>query len=157
MSQKIVTNLWFDTEAEEAAEYYCSIFKDSKIVKKVPYTKSTDRAGQLVTVEWELNGQRFVGINGGPMFKFDEAISLMVNCKDQDEVDYFWEKLGEGGEHGPCGWLKDRFGLSWQVAPEGIEDLFCDPDPDRADRAMQAMMDMVKLDVAELERAYRGE
>jgi predicted 3-demethylubiquinone-9 3-methyltransferase (glyoxalase superfamily) len=157
MPQKIVTNLWFDTEAEEAAEYYCSIFEDSKILKTVPYTKSTKRAGQVVTVEWELNGQRFVGINGGPQFKFDEAISLAIDCKDQAEVDYFWEKLGEGGEHGPCGWLKDRYGLSWQVVPEGIDDLFCDPDPERADRAMQAMMKMSKLDLAAVQAAADGE
>src|SRR5687767_1413864 len=103
MHQKIVTNLWFDTEAEEAAEYYCSIFEDSRIVSKTNYAQGTDRAGTVVTVEFELNGQRFIGLNGGPQFKFDEAISLLINCEDQAEVDYFWEKLGEGGEYGPCG------------------------------------------------------
>ena len=157
MEQKIVPNLWFDTEAEEAAEYYCSIFEDSKIISKTNYSKSTDRAGQVVTVEWELNGQRFVGINAGPQFTFDEAISFAITCADQDEVDYYWEKLtADGGEEGMCGWLKDRYGVSWQVVPEGMEELFRDDDPERADRAMQAMMKQKKLDLAEVQRAADG-
>jgi len=157
MSQKITPNLWFDTEAEEAAEFYCSVFKDSRIVQKTNYAEGTDRAGTVVTVEFELNGEQFIGINGGPQFKFDEAVSFSVDCKDQDEVDYFWEKLGEGGEHGPCGWLKDRYGLSWQVVPHGLEELFRDPDPERASRAMAAMMKMTKLDLAAVQAAADGD
>ena len=157
MPQKIVTNLWFDTEAEEAAEYYCSIFEDSQIVNKTNYAEGTDRAGKVVTVEFELNGQRFTGLNGGPQFKFDEAISLLINCEDQAEVDYFWEKLGEGGEYGPCGWLKDRYGLSWQVVPAGMDELFRGDDPDRASRAMKAMMKMSKLDLATVQAAADGD
>jgi predicted 3-demethylubiquinone-9 3-methyltransferase (glyoxalase superfamily) len=156
MAQKITPNLWFDTEAEEAAEFYCSVFKDSRIVRKTNYAEGTDRAGTVVTVEFELNGQQFTGINGGPQFKFDEAVSFLIECKDQEEVDYFWEKLGEGGEHGPCGWLKDRYGLSWQVAPEGMVELFSDDDPERASRAMAAMMKMSKLDLAAVQAAADG-
>jgi predicted 3-demethylubiquinone-9 3-methyltransferase (glyoxalase superfamily) len=156
MPQKIIPNLWFDTEAEEAAEFYCSVFKDSRIVRKTNYAEGTDRAGTVVTVEFELNGQLFTGINGGPQFKFDEAVSFMVECKDQDEVNYFWDKLAEGGEHSQCGWLKDRYGLSWQVAPEGIVELFSDADPERASRAMAAMMKMSKLDLAAIRAAADG-
>src|SRR5918998_4652213 len=116
MQQKIVTNLWFDTEAEQAAEFYCSVFPNSRIVSVLHYPEASERAGSAVTVEWELDGQRFVGINGGPEFKFDEAVSFQINCKDQDEVDYYWEKLtADGGSEGSCGWLKDKYGLSWQV------------------------------------------
>jgi predicted 3-demethylubiquinone-9 3-methyltransferase (glyoxalase superfamily) len=110
-----------------------------------------------MTVEWELDGQRFIGINGGPQFKFSEAVSFQVNCADQDEVDYYWEKLTENGSEGPCGWLKDKFGLSWQVVPEGMDEIFSDPDPERAKRSFQAMMKMSKLDVATLRRAAYGE
>jgi predicted 3-demethylubiquinone-9 3-methyltransferase (glyoxalase superfamily) len=156
MSQKIVTNLWFDTEAEEAAEFYISLFDNSKILSTTKYPEGTERAGQMVTVEWELDGQRFVGINGGPQFKFDEAISLQIECKDQEEVDYFWEKLGEGGEEGPCGWIKDRYGLSWQVTPAGMDELFSDSDPERAQRAFECMQKMKKLDIAELREAAEG-
>ena len=122
MPQKIVPNLWFDTEAEEAADFYTSVFKDSRIVTKTHYTEGAPReAGMVMTVEWELNGQRFVGINGGPQFKFDEAVSFAIDCEDQDEVDYYWEKLIEGGgSEGQCGWLKDKFGVSWQVVPTGM-------------------------------------
>jgi predicted 3-demethylubiquinone-9 3-methyltransferase (glyoxalase superfamily) len=155
--QKIVTNLWFDTEAEEAAEFYASVFDDSRIVSKSHYTEAGPReAGMVLTVEFELQGQRFVGINGGPEFKFDEAISLQVNCTDQDEVDYFWEKLIDGGSESQCGWLKDRYGLSWQIVPAGMEELFSDPDPSRAERAMRAMFGMRKLDVEALRRAADG-
>jgi predicted 3-demethylubiquinone-9 3-methyltransferase (glyoxalase superfamily) len=158
MQQKIIPNLWFDTEAEEAADFYTSVFKDSRIVTKTHYTEGAPReAGMVMTVEWELNGQRFVGINGGPQFKFDEAVSFQINCQDQDEVDYYWEKLIEGGgSEGQCGWLKDKFGLSWQVVPTGMEEVFADPDPERAERAMKAMLQMRKLDVAELRRAADG-
>ena len=156
MPQKIVTNLWFDTEAEEAAEFYCSIFKDSRIVSKAHYPESSDKAGQAVVVEWELEGQRFVGINGGPQFKPDEAMSLAINCEDQDEIDYYWEKLTDGGEESQCGWLKDRYGISWQVTPTGIDQLFEDEDRDRANRAWQAMLKMKKLDIAALREAAEG-
>ncbi len=157
MEQKIIPNLWFDTEAEEAAEFYISVFKQSRLLGKTHYPENAPReAGMVMTVEFELNGQRFTGINGGPDFKFDEAVSFLVSCEDQAEVDYYWEKLSEGGSEGPCGWLKDRYGLSWQVVPAGMDELFADPDPERAQRAMQAMLGMSKLDVAELRRAADG-
>jgi predicted 3-demethylubiquinone-9 3-methyltransferase (glyoxalase superfamily) len=152
--QKIVPNLWFDTEAEDAAAFYVSVFDDSRIVNVTHYTEAGPReAGMVMTVEFELDGQRFVGINGGPQFSFDEAVSFAIECETQDEVDYYWEKLSEGGEEGQCGWLKDRHGLSWQVVPTGMEELFADPDPDRARRAMEAMLKMSKLDVAALRQA----
>jgi len=157
MQQKIIPNLWFDTEAEEAAGFYTSVFKNSRIVNVTHYTEAGPRqAGMVMTVEFELDGQRFVGINGGPEFTFDEAVSFQINCETQDEVDYFWERLSEGGEEGPCGWLKDRYGMSWQVVPTGMEELFTDPDPERAARAMQAMLGMGKLDIAALRRAADG-
>jgi predicted 3-demethylubiquinone-9 3-methyltransferase (glyoxalase superfamily) len=157
MQHKITPSLWFDTEAEEAADFYTSVFKDSRIVTKTHYTEGAPReAGMVMTVEWELNGQRFVGINGGPQFTFDEAVSFQINCDDQDEVDYYWEKLSEGGSEGQCGWLKDKFGLAWQVVPTGMDEVFADPDPARAERAMKAMLQMGKLDVAELRRAADG-
>jgi len=154
MQQKIIPNLWFDTEAEQAAGFYISVFKNSRIVNVAHYTEAGPRpAGTVMTVEFELDGQRFVGINGGPEFTFSEAVSFQITCKDQDEVDYYWERLGEGGQAGPCGWLKDRYGLSWQVVPEGMDELFADPDPQRAQRAMQAMFSMTKIDVAALQKA----
>ena len=157
MQQKIVTNLWFDGDAEEAAEFYVSVFKNSRVIGKTHYPQGSGQAGQVLTVEWELDGQRFVGINGGPKFKFDEAISLAISCEDQDEVDYYWEKLIEGGgEESVCGWLKDRFGLSWQVVPKGTEELFEDSDPERAQRAFEAMQKMRKLDIAALRSAADG-
>ncbi len=157
MAQKITPNLWFDTEAEQAAEFYCSVFKNSRIVGMTHYPESSDRAGTVVTVEWELDGQRFVGINGGPNFKFDEAVSFEISCKDQDEVDDSWGALlAAGGEESMCGWLKDRYGLSWQVVPEGMDELFSDSDPQRADRAWKAMMEMRKLDIAALQSAADG-
>src|SRR4051794_23183178 len=113
MSEKITPNLWFDTEAEDAAKFYCSVFKDSRIVNVTHYGDAVpSKAGTVLTVEWELNGQRFVGINGGPQFKFDEAVSFQIDCEDQAEVDYYWERLTDGGEESQCGWLKDRYGLS---------------------------------------------
>jgi predicted 3-demethylubiquinone-9 3-methyltransferase (glyoxalase superfamily) len=158
MQQRIIPNLWFDTEAEEAAELYTSVFKNSRIVGLTHYPEGAPReAGMVMTVEFELDGQRFVGINGGPEFQFDEAVSFEIKCESQDEVDYYWERLSDGGEEGQCGWLKDRFGLSWQVVPTGMEELFADPDPERAQRAMAAMLEMGKLDVAELQRAANGD
>jgi predicted 3-demethylubiquinone-9 3-methyltransferase (glyoxalase superfamily) len=155
--QKIVPNLWFDTEAEEAAELYCSVFKDSRIVNVTHYTESAPReAGMVMTVEFEIEGQRFVGINGGQEFKFDEAVSFAIECETQEEIDYYWDKLTEGGEESVCGWLKDRFGLSWQVIPTGMEEVFADPDKERVDRAMKAMLGMRKIDAAALRRAAEG-
>ena len=157
MQQRITTNLWFDGNAMEAAEYYCSIFKSSRIVSSADYTDAgPGEPGSVMVVEWELDGQRFVGINGGSQFQFSEAVSLQVNCEDQEEVDYYWERLSDGGEEGPCGWLKDRYGLSWQVTPAGMDDLFADPDRERATRAMKAMFDMKKLDIAALRAAADG-
>jgi predicted 3-demethylubiquinone-9 3-methyltransferase (glyoxalase superfamily) len=158
MQQKIVPNLWFDTEAEEVAEFYVGVFENSRIVNVTHYTEAGPRdAGMAMTVEFELDGQRFIGINGGPEFSFDEAVSFAIECETQEEVDYYWEKLSEGGEEGQCGWLKDRYGLSWQVVPTGMEELFADPDKGRAERAMKAMLGMRKLDVAALRRAADGE
>jgi predicted 3-demethylubiquinone-9 3-methyltransferase (glyoxalase superfamily) len=157
MQQRIIPNLWFDTEAEEAASFYVSVFKNSRIVSVTHYTEAGPRAaGTVMTVLFELDGQRFVGINGGPQFTFDEAVSFEISCETQDEVDYYWERLSEGGEEGQCGWLKDRYGLSWQVVPAGLEELFTDPDPERAQRAMKAMLGMGKLDIAALRSAAEG-
>jgi predicted 3-demethylubiquinone-9 3-methyltransferase (glyoxalase superfamily) len=157
MQQRITPNLWFDTEAEEAAGFYTSIFRNSRVVNVTHYTEAGPReAGMVMTVEFELDGQRLVGINGGPQFSFDEAVSLQINCDTQEEVDYYWERFTDGGEEGPCGWLKDRYGLSWQVVPAGMEELFADPDPERARRAMEAMLKMRRLDIAELRRAADG-
>jgi predicted 3-demethylubiquinone-9 3-methyltransferase (glyoxalase superfamily) len=155
--QRITPNLWFDTEAEEAAGFYCSVFENSRIVSVTRYTEAGPReAGTVMAVEFELDGQRFVGINGGPQFTLDEAVSFQIACETQDEIDYYWERLSEGGEEGPCGWLKDRYGLSWQVTPTGIAELFADPDPERARRATQAMLGMRKLDIAALRSAADG-
>ena len=158
MKHAIIPNLWFDGRAEEAAEFYTSVFPNSRIVGKAHYTEnSPGEAGTVMTVDFELDGQRFVGINGGPQFSFSEAVSFQITCADQEEIDFYWEALTkDGGEEGPCGWLKDRFGLSWQVVPEGMDAVFSDPDTERADRAMQAMLGMRKIDVAELERAAEG-
>ena len=155
MPRKITPNLWFDGQAEEAANFYISVFgDDSRIVSVARYPEdSPGPAGTVMTVEFELDGQRFVGINGGAQFKFDEAVSFQIDCETQDEVDYFWEKLTEGGEESQCGWLKDRFGLSWQVVPRGMGEIFDDADPERAQRAMQAMLTMKKLDIAALRSA----
>ena len=153
-TQRIVTNLWFDTQAEEAAEYYCSIFEDARVLKVVPYPEGTDKAGKVLVVEFELLGQRLVAINGGPQFTFDEAISLQVNCRDQAEIDAYWAKLTAGGFEGACGWCKDRYGLSWQITPENVSEFFSG-DPQAAARAVQAMFQMEKLDIA-LEAARDG-
>ena len=158
--QKITNNLWFDTQAEEAAKYYISIFKNSKMGRIVRYGKAGQEIhkmpeGSVMTVEFELDGQTFVGLNGGAVFKFNEAVSFIINCKDQQEVDYYWEKLKEGGDEKArqCGWLKDKFGVSWQVVPTILTDLISGLDSEKSQRAMNAMM---KLDIAELQKAYDG-
>jgi len=157
MPKPIVPNLWFDTEAEEAAAFYCSIFKNSRILSTSRYSEgSPGPVGSVMTVEFELDGNRFVGINGGPQFPFTEAVSFQIDCETQNEVDYFWDRLTEGGQEVQCGWLKDKYGLSWQVVPEGMDEVFSDPDPQRAQRAMQAMLGMVKLDIAALRAAADG-
>ncbi|MCV2491415.1 VOC family protein [Geodermatophilus sp. YIM 151500] len=155
--QRVTPNLWFDTQAEEAANFYCSIFPNSRIVSIARYPEgSPGPIGEVMTVEYELDGQRYVHINGGPQFTFSEAVSFQINCADQAEVDYYWEKLTDGGEESQCGWLKDRYGFSWQVVPAGMEELFDDADEGRAQRAMQAMLQMRKLDVAAMRRAADG-
>jgi len=152
--KKITLWLWFDNEAEEAATFYTSIFQNSRILDVQRYGKAGPKPeGTVMTVTFELDGQELVGLNAGPEFTFTEAISLMVSCKDQAEVDYFWDKLTDGGEESQCGWLKDRYGLSWQIVPTRLSELLGDPDPERSSRAMAAMMQMRKIDVAALERA----
>ncbi|HEX7151578.1 MAG TPA: VOC family protein [Thermoanaerobaculia bacterium] len=155
---KITPFLWFDTQAEEAANFYTSIFPNSKVGKKTYYGDAgPGPKGTVVTVEFELNGQQFVGLNGGPQFPFTEAVSFSIDCGDQQEVDYYWDKLtARGGQPVQCGWLKDKFGLSWQVNPRILGQLISDPDPAKANRVMQAMLKMVKIDIAELQRAYDG-
>ena len=155
---KLIPNLWFDTQAEEAATFYVSIFPNSEITAITHYGQAGPReAGMVMTVDFTLDGHRVTAINGGPEFTFSEAISLLVECRDQKEVDYFWDKLTDGGEEGPCGWLKDRFGLSWQVCPVGFVELINDTDdPERGQRAMRAMFGMKKLDLAALEAAAAG-
>ena len=151
---KIVPCLWFDTEGEEAANFYTSIFENSRIVKVTRYGSAGPRPeGMVMTVNFELDGQEFIALNGGPQFTFDEAISFQVNCGSQDEVDELWTKLSDGGEEGPCGWLKDKYGVSWQIVPTVLDELIGDPDPERSQRAMKAMLGMRKIDIAELERA----
>jgi predicted 3-demethylubiquinone-9 3-methyltransferase (glyoxalase superfamily) len=146
--------LWFDTEGEEAANFYTSVFPESKILNVSRYGEAGPRpAGTVMTVEFDLDGLTFVALNGGPEFTFNEAISFQVSCKDQDEVDRYWNELSEGGEEGPCGWLKDRFGLSWQIVPRRLEELLGDSDREKAQRVMAAMLKMRKIEIAELERA----
>ncbi|MEU0372622.1 VOC family protein [Streptomyces sp. NPDC006283] len=151
---RITPNLWFDTQGEEAAEFYVSVFPNSEIKHISYYGEAGPRAaGTVLTVDFVLDGQEYTAINGGPEFVFDEAISLLINCADQEEVDYYWEKLGEGGQEGPCGWLKDKYGLSWQVVPAALGELLADKDETRAQRAMAAMLGMKRLDVAALHAA----
>jgi predicted 3-demethylubiquinone-9 3-methyltransferase (glyoxalase superfamily) len=153
--QKIKPFLWFDTQAEEAANFYVSIFKNSKILG---VSRCGDAGpgpkGSAMTVSFELDGQEFTGLNGGPLYKFTEAISFTVICKTQEEVDDFWKKLTEGGQEVACGWLKDKYGLCWQITPEILPKLLSDPDPQKAGRVMQAMMKMKKIDIPALQRAY---
>lgn len=160
--QKIVPCLWFDHQAEEAANLYVSLFKNSQILNVSRYDEASAKAsgqpaGSVLTVTFTLDGQEFMALNGGPAFKFTEAVSFVVNCETQAEVDRFWNTLtADGGEESQCGWLKDKYGLSWQIVPTVLEQLLSDPDPAKAQRAMQAMLEMKKLDIAELKRAYEG-
>ena len=155
-AQKITTFLWFNDNAEEAAKFYCSVFKNSRILNTARYGESgAGPKGTVMTVEFDLDGQKFVGLNGGPQFKFTEAISLVVNCETQEEVDYYWEKLSEGGQKVECGWLKDKYGLSWQVVPNIVFELF-QGDQQQVDRVMKAVMQMKKLDIEELKKAAEG-
>lgn len=152
--QKITPNMWFDTQAEEAARFYTSIFKDSKIGRITRYSE-----GNVMTVEFQLNGQEFVALNGGPQFKFTEAISFIVNCEDQAEIDYYWENLTEGGDEKAqvCGWLKDQFGVSWQIVPARLSEMISDPDPAKSERVMKALLQTKsKIDLATLLQAYEG-
>ena len=152
--QKITPCLWFDTEGEEAAQLYTSIFPSSRIVEVTRYGSAGPRdEGTVMTVLFELDGQPFIALNGGPDFKPNEAISFAVECETQEEVDSYWSKLSEGGEQGPCGWLKDRYGVSWQIVPKVLSRLISDPDREKAQRVMAAMLKMGKIEIAELERA----
>lgn len=155
---KITPFLWFDGQAEEAANFYCSVFKNSKMGDVSRYPEGSPHpAGTAMTAGFELEGLRFTALNGGPQFKMTGAVSFVVDCADQAEVDYYWQKLGEGGQEHQCGWLTDKFGLTWQIIPSALPDLVGGDDVAGAGRAMAAMMQMVKIDIATLERAYRGE
>jgi predicted 3-demethylubiquinone-9 3-methyltransferase (glyoxalase superfamily) len=161
--QKITPCLWFDDQAEEAAKFYTAIFKNSKIISITRYGEAGHEvhgrpAGTVMVVAFELDGQTFTALNGGPMFKFNEAISFQVNCKTQEEVDYYWEQLSEGGDKKAqqCGWLKDRYGASWQVVPTVLPEMLNDSDYEKSQRVMKAMLQMKKIDIEELERAYDG-
>jgi predicted 3-demethylubiquinone-9 3-methyltransferase (glyoxalase superfamily) len=152
--QKITPCLWFDTEGEEAARFYTSVFPNSRIVDIAHYGSAGPRPeGTVMAVSFELDGQKFVALNGGPQFTFSEAISFQVDCQSQEEVDAYWSELSAGGEEGPCGWLKDKFGLSWQIVPRRLMELLQDPDKEKAQRAMQAMLKMKKIEIAGVERA----
>ncbi len=156
-AQKITTFLWFDNQAEEAINFYVSIFKNSKVGDIARYGDTgPGPKDQVMTAEFELAGQQFTALNGGPNFKFTEAISLVVNCETQEEVDEYWEKLSAGGQKVQCGWLKDKFGLSWQIVPTILKQLLKDKDPEKTNRVMQAVMKMTKLEIAELKAAYEG-
>ncbi|SRR5579883_244825 len=156
--QKITPFLWFDTQAEEAAKFYTSIFKNSKIGAIRRYGDAgPGPKGSVMTVSFELDGQQFTALNGGPVFHFTEAISLFVNCETQAEVDELWEQLSAGGQPGQCGWLKDQFGVSWQIVPAVLMKLLGDPDPQKSARVVRAMLQMKKLDIEQLEKAYRQE
>jgi predicted 3-demethylubiquinone-9 3-methyltransferase (glyoxalase superfamily) len=159
--QKITPCLWFDDKAEEAAKFYVSIFKNSKLGKIARYGEAGAEVsgrpkGSVMTVTFQLDGQEFMGLNGGPQFKFTEALSLVVNCKTQEEVDEMWEKLSAGGEKGVCGWLKDKYGLSWQLVPTVVDKMFQDKDAKKTERVMKALLQMKKLDIKKLKQAYEG-
>ena len=161
--QRITPCLWFDDQAEEAVNYYLSIFRNSKIVNVARYGEAGHEihgrpAGTVMTIAFELDGQAFTALNGGPVFKFNEAVSLQVNCETQDQVDYYWERLTAGGDEKAqqCGWLKDKYGLSWQVVPIALADLIKDPDSVRSQRVTEAMLRMKKLDIEQLKRVYNG-
>jgi predicted 3-demethylubiquinone-9 3-methyltransferase (glyoxalase superfamily) len=154
---KISPFLWFDTQAEDAAAFYVSIFPNSRIVTVARYGDAgPGPRGTAMTVQFELDGQEIIALNGGPQFTFTEAISLSIDCKNQDEVDYYWRKLTAGGQPSRCGWLKDRYGLSWQVNPAVLGEMLSDPDPKKSKAVMEAMLEMTKIDIPTLERAYRG-
>ena len=160
-THKIVSCLWFDTQAEEAATFYVSVFKHSKMGKVTRYGKEGFEihgrpAGSVMTADFELEGAKFVALNGGPHFKFTEAVSFQVHCETQDEIDYFWSKLSAGGEEGPCGWLKDKFGLSWQVVPTALIEMLTGPDAEKSQRVTKAFLQMKKFDIQALQRAYEG-
>ena len=155
--QKITPFLWFDHQAEEAANFYVSVFKNSKILSVSRYGEGAPRpAGTAMIINFQIDGQDFMALNGGPEFKFTEAVSLFVNCETQEEVDTYWEKLSAGGEKGQCGWLKDRYGLSWQIVPTALGELMSDPDPEKSRRVMEAMLKMSKIDINALKRAHEG-
>ena len=160
--QKITPFLWFDNQAEEAAKFYTSVFKNSKVGKILRYDEASAKAaggpvGSVVTIEFEIEGQKFTALNGGPDFKFNESISFVVNCDTQKEVDYFWEKLtADGGQESQCGWLKDKFGVSWQVTPTVLIEMLHDKDAKKSERVMNAMMQMQKIDIEKLQAAYAG-
>ena len=155
--QKITPFLWFDTQAEEAAKFYVSVFKNSKITAVTRYGDfMPNRAGSVMTVAFTLNGEEFTALNGGPQFKFNESVSFMVHCDTQQEIDYFWEKLSEGGQEIECGWLKDRYGLAWQIVPAELEKMFSSGDATKINRMMAAVMTMKKLDAERLKNAYDG-
>jgi predicted 3-demethylubiquinone-9 3-methyltransferase (glyoxalase superfamily) len=156
--QKITPFLWFDNQAEEAMNFYASIFKNSKVLGVTPYGDAgPGPKGAVMTARFELEGQEFIALNGGPLFKFTEAISFVVNCETQEEVDEFWEKLSEGGEKSRCGWLKDKFGLSWQIVPTALDKMLGDKDTEKSERVMKAMLQMDKIDIDGLKRAYQQE
>ena len=156
--QALTTCLWFDTQGEEAANFYLGIFRDSRLGRIGRYTEAgPGPAGSVMVVEFELNGQKFVALNGGPQFTFNESISFQIPCADQDEVDYYWSRLSDGGQEVACGWLKDKYGVSWQVVPTVVIDLISDPDEEKAARASKAMFSMTKLDIAAIQQAYAGE
>src|SRR5438093_10217855 len=162
--QKITPFLWFDHQAEQAVKFYTSIFKNSKVGRILRYDEEAAKVsesgrpvGSVLTIEFEIAGQKFVALNGGPQFKFNESISFVVNCETQEEVDYFWEKLtADGGEESACGWLKDKFGVSWQVTPTVLIDMLHDEDPEKSERVMKAMLQMQKIDIGKLKAACRG-
>lgn len=155
--QKITPFLWFDNNAEEAVNFYVSIFKDAKVLSMVRYGDAgPGPKGSVMTAEFQLQGQKFVALNGGPHFKFTEAISFVVNCETQEEVDYFWEHLSEGGTEVQCGWLKDKYGLSWQIVPAALVQLLKDKDPEKSERVMKAMLQMKKIEIEPLKQAYEG-
>jgi predicted 3-demethylubiquinone-9 3-methyltransferase (glyoxalase superfamily) len=158
MTQKrLTTCLWFENQAEEAARYYTSIFPNSRILDTTRYgSAGPGPEGSVMTVNFEINGQEFVGLNGGPEFTFDEAISFQIHCANQAEVDRYWDTLTEGGQEGPCGWVKDKFGLSWQIVPDRLMELLQDPDPGRSQRAMACMLGQKKIDIAAVEQAAAG-
>lgn len=159
--QKITPHLWFDTQAEEAANFYVSVFKDAKLGAVSRYSQAGQEihkmpVGSVMTVQFEIEGQTFLALNGGPIFHFNESISFMVNCETQEEIDYYWDKLSAVPEAEQCGWLKDKFGVSWQVVPTGMAEMLSDPDSDKTQRAMAAFMQMKKIDIEQLKQAYNG-